>query len=445
MSTLKDAIEFFLESCSLEREPDSTLTERVLILRILYSILSIDASASVSALHDQGVFIGQHDAKHMLNVHHEQRLTVMDAHATFALLNTISTVHWADLVAELQEAYVDAPSRSPLLSLRRVFEEAVGAPDARAAVFVRVFLALYNWECARDALMTRIFDECTDIGNARDLVMRVLGSQMTNARGTDIMTDVCAALKWSVFEGDALGVLGAAPLKKPSESASMTARRGRLRLSAFRSELLQGSAGGSGKALATTWKPSGLPMVAEVWQSMSTAQQQLVLLVSSIDRAAIASVDRAVAMIYCHHNADARFFDAYEPDLRDTDKIAQNIFLVLSRVRVSAESEGAGALFLANSFIDALFSSTLGLSQQQSMSAAVKVQIFIAAYLRPKIRQQVFMLITRHYNERAFGARTELYLPQTMTTHVQAIADQWIQRNKFADALLHDALLPLCV
>ena len=40
---------------------------------------------------------------------------------------------------ELQTVYADAPSRSPLLTLKRAFEEAVGAPDARAVVFVQVF------------------------------------------------------------------------------------------------------------------------------------------------------------------------------------------------------------------------------------------------------------------------------------------------------------------
>lgn len=306
-----------------------------------------------------------------------------------------------------------------------------------------MFLALYNWECARDTLMTRVFQECAAFGNSRDLVMRVLGSQMTNARGTDIMTDVCAVLKWSTFRAEALDTLQA-PVP-PAPSSSVAGRRGRFRLSVFRSELLQGAAGGSGKAVATTWKPSGLPMAPEVWQAVSTAQQQLILLVSSIDRAGIEDVDRAVALIYVHHVAASQFFAAYEPDLRDADRIAQNIFLVLSRVRVSAESEGSGALFLANAFIDSLFSSTLGVGQQQAMSATLKVQILVTAYLTAAIRQRVFFLITKHYNERAFGARTQLYLPQTMTTHVQTTADKWVQRNKFSDALLQEVLLPLCL
>jgi hypothetical protein len=277
--------------------------------------------------------------------------------------------------------------------------------------------------------------------------MRVLGSQMTNARSTDIMTDVCGILKWSTFRVESVEALQAPPphARSGTGGSSVAGRRGRFRLSIFRSELLQGAAGGSGKAVATTWKPSGLPMAAEVWQAVSTAQQQLILLVSSIDRAGIEDVDRAVALIYVHHNAESQFFAAYEPDPRDADRIAQNIFLVLARVRVSADAEGSGALFLANAFIDSLFSSTLGLSQQQAMSATLKVQILVTAYLTAKIRQCVFFLITKHYNERAFGARTQLYLPQTMTTHVQANAEKWVQRNKFSDGLLREVLLPLCL
>jgi len=139
MSAFADALRFFLETSSLEKDPESTLGERVLMLRILYSILSIDVPIAVAHLRENGVFVGQHDAKHTLNVHHEQRLTVMDAAATYELLGSIERVEWDDLVAELQAVYADAPSRSPLLTLKRAFEEAVGAPGARAAVFVQVF------------------------------------------------------------------------------------------------------------------------------------------------------------------------------------------------------------------------------------------------------------------------------------------------------------------
>jgi hypothetical protein len=147
MSNFADALRFFLETSSLERDPDSTLGERVLMLRILYSILSIDVPMAVAHLHENGVFVGQHDAKHTLNVHHEQRLTVMDATATHELLGSINRVEWDDLVTELQAVYADAPSRSPLLTLKRVFEEAVGAPDARAVVFVQVSGALVCVSC----------------------------------------------------------------------------------------------------------------------------------------------------------------------------------------------------------------------------------------------------------------------------------------------------------
>ena len=143
MSAFADALRFFLETSSLEKDPDSTLGERVLMLRILYSILSIDVPMAVTHLHENGVFVGQHDAKHTLNVHHEQRLTVMDAAATYELLGSIDRVEWDDLVTELQAVYADAPSRSPLLTLKRAFEEAVGAPDARAVVFVQVFVYVF--------------------------------------------------------------------------------------------------------------------------------------------------------------------------------------------------------------------------------------------------------------------------------------------------------------
>lgn len=445
MKPFPDSITFFLESCSLERQPEKTLPERVILLRILYSIQAIDTETCIDLLQERGVFVGTHDSSHMLHAHYQQKLTVMDYAATFELLSTIVAVDYANLMTLLELLYLDNSSQSPLLTLTRVFEELIGPPQSHAIVLIQIFFSLYNWECARDRLMSNIFFKKASCGNSQDLVMRVLGSQMSNARAIDIMNDVCIALQCCTFDTEQIDVSSVSQMTKDSSDSFISVQSGRFRISALRAKLLQNLDTSGAYSVATTWKPPALPLAAEVWNSISTAQQQLILFVTSIDPKAVKNMDDLITMIYRHHKPDSNSFRDYRPEIRDAERIAQSIFLVLLRISVSSDSNASGALFCATSFLDALFSSTLGINQLQSMSSTIKVQILLTAYLSPKIRQHTYFLITKHFNERAFGDKKHLFLPQNITTHVQEKIQRWIEENKFEKSLVSEILQPLCI
>ena len=121
---LNDFLKFFLESANLDREPHKSLTFRLVVLRLLYSIRDLNIDACVATLHRAGIFIGDHDSEHMLNIHRKQHLTFMDADSFTKLLMSIDIApeDVEQVQSELFEHYKDKIRSSPFKTIELIFQ-----------------------------------------------------------------------------------------------------------------------------------------------------------------------------------------------------------------------------------------------------------------------------------------------------------------------------------
>ena len=117
----QDSISFFVESSSLQRNPEETFTERAYILRILFSIRNLNIDSALNTLHNMGVFIGEYNKDHLYRLHFEQRLSLLDANQTMQLLLNIEVDSYEDIVSEMLAVYEERVNNSPFLCLKRTF------------------------------------------------------------------------------------------------------------------------------------------------------------------------------------------------------------------------------------------------------------------------------------------------------------------------------------
>lgn len=452
-----ESFSFFVESSSLQRQPSESYIERACILRILFSIKNLDISDALSQLTGMGVFVGAFNIEHLRRVHFEQRLTLFDAAQTMDFFSTLAVDAFDDIVTEVLAAHNDEPNRSPFLCLKRTFEENFGVMHDCEHVLIWLFFALHNWECARDELLVLIFQKLPRFGNSQDVVMKLLGfSFHSHAAEKHVATDACIVLRFLRFHNTP-NLHSAVSLKEQPTSANplsdtmVAQRQCRFKLSKLRERVLNKThtkKSATGEPLGS-WKPKGLPITEDVWDSYSKAHQQCIILLSSMSKSMADDVDDLINTFLAEceigsHGEKREHFKKYQPQMSDTDNICQSIYYLLSRFSHVVDVDQTNSFLFVNSFTQSCFEHMLGISQLNAMSLCLKVQIFVCCHLIEPIRKQTFHALISNFNRRAFKGDTKNQLPTFISSNVDDSIAAWSQNNKFPRDLVKTVLAPLC-
>jgi len=116
-----ELLSYFMETACIEVEPESTRLYRAVLLRILYSVGSVDIQACIDSLLESGVFLGRYDRAATVQSLYD-KITVMHIPDWVYLMRFVRVESVEDIFRALQEVYQDSIAESPLWKLKTTFE-----------------------------------------------------------------------------------------------------------------------------------------------------------------------------------------------------------------------------------------------------------------------------------------------------------------------------------
>lgn len=120
-SEMYELLNYFIQSTSIEIEPQTTRIFRAVLLRILYSCLHVTVPDCIRALEEHGVLVGNYNANDTMQGL-LQGLTTMHISAWRDLLSYLDFGSIEAVLKSLQEEYGEQINESPLWQLKTVFE-----------------------------------------------------------------------------------------------------------------------------------------------------------------------------------------------------------------------------------------------------------------------------------------------------------------------------------
>jgi len=452
VGSVQDCISFFTESASLQKEPAESYLDRVYILRLLFSLDNINVDSTIEALTDAGVLVGNYDSEHLHAIHFQQKLTQWNASETFQFLSAFAVDSFDDIVNEMLVFYQDDTVNSPFLALKRVFEENFGDASAFADMFVALFFAVHNCECARDSLMVMIFERLPRLGNSQEMVLKILGSAFQSRKShQNLQTDVCFVVQFLQVRVQEHVDLPKSDAGAPGGAGVLENRQSRCKLLKIRERVVADNARRKAKKGdgATAWKPQGLPVSAEEWGLFSRARQHSIILLSSMAPHAVEDIDDLIDIILLENQPDSghadRSFARYQPAFNDTENIVNSVHGLLTRFTHVVDTGQATYFLFIDSFVQNCFESSFGVNQLSAMSLSLKVQIFFCCHLVDRVRKPLFRALMTAFNHRAFANDVRNHLPTAFTRHIEDLIDKWLVDNKFPADLVTKILKPLCI
>jgi len=116
-----ELLTYFMETACVEVEPENTRLYRTVLLRILYSVGSVDIQACVATLLENGIFLGSYDRAATVQSLYD-KITVMHIPDWVYLMRFVRVESVDGIFHALQEVYQDSIAESPLWKLKTTFE-----------------------------------------------------------------------------------------------------------------------------------------------------------------------------------------------------------------------------------------------------------------------------------------------------------------------------------
>lgn len=449
-SVLRDFLLFFLESSNLQRDPQDTLTERLITLRILYSLRNIDVPRLVEQLEESGFEVGEFDAEHLVHVHEKQMLTKMDAACWAALLRCLQCDSIDSIVRDLCAHYAEEVyTRSAFMNLRTLVQEALDEADDILGILVHVFLIVFSKEYSKDAVLAYLLPSNMKHAQKQQIGLRIFAQHMAEVSPADLEHDLFVIMQYTQVKttedvpclsavragGAPTGIIQGALVQGEFSRFSLLKLRKNITLQAQH-------VGASDKG--ASWRPACMPLVPELWDTLSIVQQQLLILVASL-QTAVCNRDELVLAVYPGHCQRTHSFQHCVISQSDHERATSVITSLLFRIALTVDPSKSEVTSNVEDFVESCFESSMGITQRKSMSSTLKTQFFVCAYLVNKVQQSVFTNVAKSFNERAFRDKESMYIPDTLNSHLRACMQKWVSERDFPLSVMLEVFKPLCL
>lgn len=449
-SVLREFLLFFLESSNLQRDPQDTLTERLITLRILYSLRNIDVPRLVEQMEESGFEVGEFDAEHLVHVHEKQMLTKMDAACWAVLLQCLHCDSIDSIVRDLCAHYAEEVyTRSAFMSLRTLVQETLEEADDLLGMLVHIFLIVFSKEYSKDAVLANLLPPNMKYAQKQQIGLRIFAQHMAEVSCEDLEHDLFVIMQYTEVKKNAnvpclAAVHGGGAPTGIIQGALVQGEFCRFSLLKLRENMmLQAQHAGAGEKGAS-WKPACVPLVAEVWDTLSIVQQQLLILVASL-QTSVQNRDDLVLAVYPGHCKRTNSFQHCVVSQSDHERASAVITSLLFRIALTVDPSKSEVTSNVEDFVESCFESSMGITQRKSMSSTLKTQFFVCAYLVNKVQQSVFTHVAKSFNERAFQDKEAMYIPDTLNSHVQACMQKWVAERNFPLSVMLEVFKPLCL
>ena len=442
--SLIHSLNAFKRATCMDQNPQSTLIQRMLILRTIYLIKNINISICISKLEDCGLFIGKYDAsateRHMI-----YKVSSMDIHDTIRLITSIEANTFNQIFTELRETYENELERSPLWCLKKTFEENQISTTDAPNLLLHVFIVIHNRDIEKDRALHTLLSTYQN-GNVMDLVLRILGSTNSNSFQEHLETDMCVVMKFSNFNlhdyicenmntyKEGITHNEQTPQLTEGRFSLLLAQR---QMSSKNNEFYEVSDNNSN----FIYYPSDVISEVEEWKKSSYAQKQLLLLILCINPSVFSGRYKTLSRI-CNITLKPEINEYIFKVERHRD-VFKSIFPMLHRLGDYVDVTCTDLLFLISNFTETCYNGIFGVTQRKLMTVAFNIQMYVVAYLDQGIQIKSYKVIVEMFNRCVKNSNPELvlceYIPPLLSNQFNA----WCKKNDFSNLVFENALKPL--
>ena len=316
-----------------------------------------------------------------------------------------------------------------------------------ANLTIRLFLAIYNCEMHRALVVTMLLQEA-QIPNHSEMVFHILGHIGTNITAQNIMFDLCLVLQsmsmpqyaslCSKVENYVQDGQSAAGLM----SSNQWPRKCRLSLRAALKNLKLGQKL-AGMSAENENMPPDLPIHAVAWASKSSTEQQVTLLIISIQpvylRQKFAFINSLFGNIV--HND----VDTYIIKHNRIQGVISATMPLLHKISTNIDMSNVALLTVVNRFTEECFSGIFGQVHQSLMTLSFFAQMYVIAYLEVPMRIKFYQHTVENFNRRLELSNKELTLSCNIPHNLEANMEFWAKNNQFATEQFSSVFKSMCV
>ena len=405
----RESLARFLESAALQREPVESFGQRLVLLRLIFSTGAGNATACIELLDRHGVLIAAYD--HDVAAHyHTKKVTSMEHEEWSDVYACLEHAGVSEILAAVGAVHGENLAESPLQRVREALEREVGGAPS-APLLVQAFLALYNIEADRKALLETILQKY-QVRNVQDVQINLLQAVVPSHALDLVHEDVAVVLAHTwVQDGVDLSFLRTQVLASGGLGADeeINLRATYARASLF---LLRRRAGSTGQADATSHRPHDFPLDAATWRDLSSGQQLVLLFLGASasvwPREDLERMARQIAP-----RCDAVSLAAYVPHSSQHGRLGAGLDAFSSRIAAVVDTSNDAVNAVLAKFRVGVCTNVFGENVVHALTVGAVVQLSYTCFAPKALRQRLFHGIAVAHNARVRSLQAELKLPET--------------------------------
>jgi len=317
-----------------------------------------------------------------------------------------------------------------------------------ANLTIRLFLAIYNCEMHRALVVSMLLQEA-QITNHSEMVFHILGHIGTNITSQNIMFDLCLVLQsMNMPQYTALCAKVENYVQDRQEAVSLMSsnewpRQCRLSLRTTLKSLRRENQMADTVSPGNENIPPDLPIHPVAWASKSSTEQQVTLLIISLQPQYINNKFDFITSLFGNIvNQDVSTYVIKHTRIQGM--ISMTISL-LHKISNNIDMSNDALLLLINRFVEECFSGIFGQVHRTLMTLSFFAQMYIIAYVEMPMRLRFYQHTVEIFNRRLELGNKELTLSCNIPHNLEANMDFWAKHNHFGTTEFSLVFKGMCI
>lgn len=443
MDSLYRKLGFFIESCSMQSEPRHNWFQRVLMLRVLYSLSNIAIESALELMDANALGVGNFN-KSVIEEGMKHRIFHLDHTEWVHFLSEMNTADFAALCEFIQQDYGENLRMSPFWRFKEHLETKVKIKASVSGnVIVRLYLLITNAEIDVPKAILLLLTQ-SQMDNSMNTVFEIMGAPIATQHHECVYRDAVAILgHWELSASSALQrrVETMATSFQHDDNtcenkANLVGRKSMfLRLANHRRA--QVSKPACGEELAQL---PDFPVGTGAWSRLSKTEKHVVLLMCLLRRASFPSFMECMSRFLGQREAEHLLY--YEIISSRAEAVYEQIMPLLGRMYNAIDTQNIVITSLLHNFSDACLADVIGERQRKCMSFGFLLHLYLSAFFPRNVQHLAFKNVTSDFNKRVTA---DLRMQENLTSFTCDALAAFADENQVAKCIVSDVLQRICV
>ena len=189
--------------------------------------------------------------------------------------------------------------------------------------------------------------------------------------------------------------------------------------------------------------PPDMPIKHALWAARSSTEQQIILLITCIQNAYIASKHEFVTLLFGPVLEIS--IDQYTVKPHRILALATACIPILHKINNNVDSSNSDFVVLMNRFVEETFKGVFGDVHKTLMTLSFFAQIYVICYLETPMRLSFYQHVVSHFNRRLESNNKELTISTNIPPNLTANMDFWAKRNLFSTEQFRQIFASVCI